>query len=111
MKTRKFWRKFRGRLLLLKISFKDWWAWHCPKIRTPLPEMGVCPYCGKPEKLHAYLIGDADGWDMWFDCEDECRANSGDDLEDCERIGNWWPFYWGAACNNEDLRKRGIITH
>lgn len=112
MKLKKLWKRFWwGRRYVGELTLKEWWARHCPRIPNKFPKLGQCPYCGKPLKIHAYLVSSVDGYDMWIDCEDECAENGLRDERQGRELFGWWPFMWGAACNNEDLRKRGIITH
>ena len=110
MNLKKLWKKFWwGRRYVGELTLKEWWAWHCPRIAKPFPKLGTCPHCGKPEKIHAYLVSSVDGWDMWVDCEDECRENRCEDYR--EPLSGWWPFMWDAVFREKDIEKLGIVVH
>ena len=112
MKLKKLWKRFWwGRRYVGELTIKEWWSWHCPKIPNKIPELGYCPHCGNPLKIHAYLVSSVDGWDFWVDCEDECENNAGGDTHDNPQLVGWWPLKWWAVCRDKDLEKIGIIVH
>lgn len=93
IKTLKIFWKLWSRYYQFHCWLREDFSRHLPKIRTKLPNPphgGYCPKCGRPLKIHAYYIGPGDGYDFWWDCENEHWF----DLE-ITRIIDWSPFVFG----------------
>lgn len=81
-------RRLQGELAQWVPQVRDGWKLDCPD----------CPWCGKPCRPKAHLLGD-DGWLLWFEC-DNCGHEDDMPID--------WPFESGVLATAADFEALGF---